>query len=130
MKADKYSGLVTSLAVLIAVFYAEGEYDGWDIFLGVVGFILGMKYISSIDGKDLFSTFLASALISIGIVSIIFGIIQQSSKMQDVITKTPFGSSFLTFISLSLVLTAFTHIKRMKQPNNLEWERTEKTPVE
>lgn len=116
IKADKYSGLVIALAVLIAVFYVEGEYNKWDIFLGMVGFTLGMKYAASVDGMDLFFTFLTSSLISIGFVAVIFGIVQLSTDMQDAVSEKPFASSFIVFISLTLLLTSFMHILKRKEP--------------
>jgi len=116
MKADKYSGLVTALAVLIAVFYVEGEFNKWDLFLGIVGFTLGMKYAASVDGLDLFFTFLTSSLISIGFVAVVYGIIQQSTDMQNAVSQQPFASSFIVFISLTLLLTSFMHILKKKEP--------------
>lgn len=116
VKADKYSGLVTALFVLVAVFYIDGEYDKWDIFLGIIGFALGMKYAVAVDGLDLFFTFLTSSLISIGFVAVVYGIIELSSDMPCAVSQKVFESSFIVFISLTLLLTAFMHISKRKEP--------------
>jgi len=84
--ADRYSGLVTALAVLITVFYAEGKYDGWDIYLGVVGVILGLKYRKAVSRSDLFFSFLTASLLAIGTTACIFGVIQLCVSAQEAIT--------------------------------------------
>lgn len=108
-KGDKYSGLVTALAVLVVVFYTEGKYDEWDIFLGLIGFGLAWKYKSDIDKSDIFFTLLVSALFALSSVAVVFGIAEKSDELKSFLTQTPFGSSFVNVLLITGILTFVFH---------------------
>jgi hypothetical protein len=118
-KPDRYAGLVTALAVLIAIFYTEDKYDGWDIYLGVVGLILGCKYTRKLSRADWFFSLLTASLISISVVACVFGGIGVFDAVKQAICKIPFekipfGSSFMWFILSTVVLTVVLHLRTTK----------------
>lgn len=110
MNVGRYSGLVTALAVLIIVIYTECRYDLWDIFLGVIGFILALKYKPSITKSDRFFTFLVSSLFAISTVAILYGIIDNSTWFKELIVQTPFKLSFRTFLYFTVILSVVFHL--------------------
>jgi len=96
---DKYSGLVTIIAVLIAVIYAPGDYDRWDFLLGSIGLTLGIKYLLEISNQDIFLSVLVSTLLSLSIISIVLTFYNQF-KIYDF---TLF-SIFFTLIFIAIIL--------------------------
>ena len=97
MSADRYSGLVTALAVLMVVIYAEGDYEKWDAFLGFIGFILGLKYIPEAEDKGNFFVFLVASLLSISFVAMLFFVFQHSQILRESMPLIS-NSSFNTFL--------------------------------
>ena len=74
--ADEYAGLVTVFAVLLAVEYAGGAYDIWDIFVGVLCFFIGWKYRQeAMEKMDRLYTFLTGCLLALGIVGVLSGVV-------------------------------------------------------
>ena len=112
MSADRYSGLVTAIAVLAAVIYADGSYDNWDAFLGFIGFVLGLKYIPEATKKGNFFIFLVASLISISIVAMLFFIFEHLPAFRKSMTLIS-NSSFETF--LGCVSISFIVIKCMPE---------------
>lgn len=88
----KYEGLVTVFALMLAVEYATGFYDLWDIFIGLLSIYLGYVYWKSAkENKDFLYSSLTASLISLGIVAAITGCVfviaaflgfEQPSKME------------------------------------------------
>jgi len=113
-KGDKYSGLVTTLGILILVVYAKGEYGGWNIFLGCVGFTLGWKYRHFRQRSDFFFTFLVSSVLAISIVAVLFGLIGLSGSIQQNINRTPLGSSLFAFLTLCAFVSISLHFTARK----------------
>ena len=75
LKADDYSGIITIFGVLLAVEYASGAYDLWDIFIGILCLLIGRHYVrAAIQKKDGFYSFITGCLLSLGWVGIISGI--------------------------------------------------------
>lgn len=71
-----YEGLVTVFAVMLAVEYANGLYDLWDAFIGLLSIYLGSAYWRLAKEKhDFLYSLLTVSLISLGIVSVIISII-------------------------------------------------------
>lgn len=97
MSADKYSGLVTAIAVLAAVIYADGGYDKWDAFLGFLGLLLGLKYIPETEEKGKFFIFLVASLLSISVVAMAFFIFQHFPSIREMFSLLS-SSSFSTFL--------------------------------
>jgi hypothetical protein len=115
--ADRYSGLVTVLAVLVAIFYSEENYDCWDILLGVIGFILAWKYTCDIRKSDILFTILVALLYATSIVAIGFSIIQLSKTSQDFVRGSFLEPSFYSTIALMVILTIILKIiARKRQP--------------
>lgn len=79
LSADRYSALVTVLAVLVAVIYAKGAYDTWDAFLGIVGFVLGVKYIPDANREGAFFVVLVASLLSASLVVMLFSLFDAPS---------------------------------------------------
>lgn len=78
LAADRYSALVTVLAVLVTVIYAKGAYDTWDAFLGIVGFVLGVKYIPDANREGAFFVVLVASLLSASLVAMLFSLFERS----------------------------------------------------
>lgn len=74
--ADRYSGIVTAISVLAIVFYTEGQFDGWDLFIGCMGLLLGRKYLKAIERDDLFFVLLTAALLALSITAFICAFVQ------------------------------------------------------
>ena len=49
--ADRYAGLATILAVILAVEYSD-DYDVWDLAIGAVGLVLAFRYRDGLRGDD------------------------------------------------------------------------------
>lgn len=115
MSADRYSGLVTVLAILIAVFYVNESYDWWDVYLGIVGTALGIKYMADAKNYGKLYVFLVASILSVSTVAILFFIFEKSIFLRKLI---PFLSncSFNTFIYgifVWIVIIKFTPIKSL-----------------
>lgn len=65
---DRYAGISTVMAVIIAVEYNNDPYDIWDFAIGVLGIVLALKYKNDINGEDRLITALTSVLLSLSIV--------------------------------------------------------------
>ena len=106
MNGDKYSGLVTTLAVLMVVIYTgdseTDKYDYWDLFLGTIGFILGIKYIQDAKNNTIFFLFLIASLLSLSSVIILFYYFEHYSYLKEFL-EFLYESSFRTFIFLILI---------------------------
>jgi len=74
MEADKYAGIVTVIAVVLAVIYADGDYDIWDGALGFLAVVLSLIYKRSIN-RDKFASFLSAFLFSLGFAVILYSVI-------------------------------------------------------
>lgn len=73
--ADDYAGIITVFGVLLAVEYASGAYDLWDIFIGVLCLVIGGRYVNAaIQKRDKFYSFITGCLLSLGWVGIFSGI--------------------------------------------------------
>ena len=115
--ADKYSGLVTALAVLVAVVYAEERYDVWHAFLGIVGFILTWKYRCNLSNDDRFYTFLISSLFGISTVAIVYAIIERWQWLRGLIMNTFLTSSFTSFMIVTVIAFSLLFLKsKRRQP--------------
>ena len=74
LEIAKYEGLVTVFALILAVEYASGSYDLWDIFIGLLSVYLGSLYWQkSEEQHDFLYSLLIASLIGLGIVTLIFG---------------------------------------------------------
>lgn len=77
LEVAKYEGLVTVFALMLAVEYATGFYDLWDIFIGLLSIYLGFavywKYAK--ENNDFLYSSLTVCLISLGFVAAITGCI-------------------------------------------------------
>jgi len=49
MKADKYAGIITVSAIILAVEYADSPYDIWDLLLGFLGLYLEVAYARNLS---------------------------------------------------------------------------------
>lgn len=126
---ERYSGLVTVLAVLIMVEYAEGKYDCWDSFLGTIGFILAFKYSHKAKTIDRFYKFLVSSLYAISVVCIIGGL-KRCKDLPNVIeektvteiTSYCINQSFTWFFLITLVayIVLSVFLKHKKVERNQE----------
>ena len=83
MAADRYATLVTVLAILVAVIYAEGAYDTWDAFLGIVGLALGVKYIPDANREGAFFIVLVASLLSASLVAVLFSLFERYLPFSD-----------------------------------------------
>ena len=99
LSADKYSGIVTIIAVLIAVIYTSGEYDKWDFVLGLIGIVLGIKYFRSITNDDIFLSILVSILLASSLTAILFSSFNFNKKYDFDI----FIYSSVVFFFISLI---------------------------
>jgi hypothetical protein len=86
LAADRYATLVTVLAILVAVIYAEGVYDTWDAFLGIVGFALGVKYIPDANREGALFIFLVASLLSASLVAVLFSLFTRHLPFSDFTT--------------------------------------------
>ena len=76
LEIAKYEGLTTVFALMLAVEYASGFYDLWDIFIGFLSIYLGSVYWKSAkEYNDFLYSSLTVSLISLGIVAIFTGCI-------------------------------------------------------
>lgn len=76
LEISSYEGLITVLAVIIAVEYSGGFYDLWDVFTGLISILIGTKYWVLAKGKnDFLYNLLTVSLIALGVVSAVTGVI-------------------------------------------------------
>jgi len=107
LAADRYSGLVTVLAVLVAVIYAKGAYDTWDAFLGIVGFVLGVKYIPDANREGAFFIILVASLLSASLVAMLFSLFERSLPFSDFTT-------FLIGLAIGVAVIKFLPAKAVR----------------
>ena len=122
MNADRYSGLVTVLAVLIAVFYVEESYDWWDVYLGIIGLALGIKYVANAADNGKLYVFLVASILSVSTVAVLFFIFEKSIFLRELV---PFVSknSFCTFIfgiAVWVLIIKFTPIKSLTNRSKMK----------
>lgn len=134
LEIAKYEGLVTVFALMLAVEYASGFYDLWDVFIGTLSIYLGSIYWESAKKNNdfLYSTLTAS-LISLGIVSIISGCvfvilaafgIEQPSKIET------FWVENLRFLVFSVITFIFFKIISRKKTHNKSMQPTANAPAD
>ncbi len=123
LEGDQYSGIVTVFSVLLAVEYAGGLYDLWDVFVGVICLYVGNSFIKGAREKaDALYSYVTGCLLSLGVVGIIsgiFGIYLLASKKLNLITGNQYIIElirFIIFFILSIVLTKVFVIET-KTPN-------------
>lgn len=99
--------LVTVLAVLVAVIYAKGAYDTWDAFLGIVGFVLGVKYIPDANREGAFFVVLVASLLSASLVAMLFFLFERSLPFSDFTT-------FLIGLAIGVAVIKFLPAKAIR----------------
>ena len=102
LSADKYSGIVAVIAILAMIIYSEGTYDHWDMYLGALGFILGIIYVKDIKKKDYFLMALSSSLISLSVTCCIFYVIGNSDNLEFLQEYAFFEESIWLFLILHI----------------------------
>ncbi|WP_309387772.1 hypothetical protein [Cerasicoccus frondis] len=117
---DKYAGIITALAFLVVVFYADGNYDLWDVFLGFVGLIFVVKLIPHVKKEEFFMTFLVSSVVSLSITSLLFSGLQLWKSAVEFASQNWYMQSFSIFGIITLVLTLTLHLRSVKANNASE----------
>ena len=109
-----YAGLVTVFAVFLVLDFAGSAYDFWDIFVGVLCFVAGLKYKRNPEAlKDRLYRFLTGCLLSLGVLSIASGTIGTIAWLYN----TPSGDTasalelesirFIFFLFLALAISSW-----------------------
>ena len=121
-KAEKYSGLITITAVIIAVEYSDSPYDIWDMLLGVLVIIVSFFYAKDVNSKKdgLFSVFLVGNLFTLGFIAILYTIlfaIPQEFYSQCVVSvlHCRFGLLTTKFVIWFILMIASTSILFLKK---------------
>jgi len=128
MEADKYAGIVTVIAVILAVIYADGDYDIWDGVLGLLAVVLSLIYKRSIS-RDKFTSFLFAFLFSLGFAVILYSAIPLlpfSKTLTKLITwkyrgvDAQFIFVVVLTLSLSVIWYRLSHNKKIQPTANAD----------
>ena len=113
---DKYSGLITILAVVFMVIYADGIYDKWDNYLSVLGLILSYYYFQNMHINNWFYHILTFSLASVSFTALFFsfcGVVVKNDCKEE--TQLNIGSyqldEFYVFIATVIFLYAIYKIR-------------------
>jgi len=119
LEINKYEGLITIFAIILAVEYSSDAYDLWDGFLGLLVIYIGFfKYWEEAKKeKDFLHSILTTNLIGLGILNTVNTLVSFGEK------ESFFGSNidFGIFIFTSLILYVFLNkaYNKNEETNNL-----------
>jgi hypothetical protein len=116
LPGDKYANLITAFAVIVAVEYASGLYDAWDVFIGILAIVLGYSFINPARKLgDFWYSFITASMIALGLTSIANALILNvfsavaPTCFNDV--ETRFGQFFQVLHFVIFVIISFTFKK-------------------
>ncbi|MBI9055994.1 MAG: hypothetical protein JEY96_19390 [Bacteroidales bacterium] len=116
-RLEKYSSLITVIAIIVAVEYSESNYDFWDIFLGAIGLIFWQMHRNEMLSSELLYKILLGFLFSISSIAILYTVL--TNIPISVTLKKIFDFKLFWIINskvlLVLILTLFETILLLKK---------------
>ena len=106
LSRNDYAGLVTVFAVFLVIDFAGSDYDLWDIFVGALCFVVGLKYKGDPEAlKDRLYRFLTGCLLSLGVLSVASGTVGTIARLYN--TPSVDEASTLELESIRFILFLF-----------------------
>ncbi len=106
---NQYGLLFTVLGVLLITEFSPGRYDYWDAFLAVLAGLFAISFFRKVPSRDLFSTFLAGAILSSALLSIcdFFGSFPLAEQNEDREYETQSTRVAIVVVVSSLIAAFF-----------------------